>query len=81
MRQIPMLTTVGQNQRTFGVGIFRPLHRLVRATVVHMGISRSFFLQCNRVCRKLGRCKILNRDCYLVAIEPPLLPISALIFF
>jgi hypothetical protein len=26
-----------------GVGIFRPPRRLVRATVVHNGISRSFF--------------------------------------
>ncbi len=38
----------GAEPKDVGVGIFRPPHRLVRATVVHIGISRSFFtVQCS----------------------------------
>ncbi len=33
----------GAEPNDVGVGIFRPPCRLVRATVVHIGISRSFF--------------------------------------
>ncbi len=33
----------GAEPNDVGVGIFRPSRRLVRATVVHVGISRSFF--------------------------------------
>ncbi len=36
----------GAEPKAAGVGIFRPSRRLDRATVVHIGISRSFFLQC-----------------------------------
>jgi hypothetical protein len=33
----------GAEPKNVGVGIFRPPRRLVRATVVHIGYSRSFF--------------------------------------
>ncbi len=33
----------GAEPKDLGVGIFRPPRRLVRATDVHVGISRSFF--------------------------------------
>jgi hypothetical protein len=33
----------GSEPNDVGVGIFRPPRRLVRATVVHIGISPSFF--------------------------------------
>ncbi len=33
----------GAEPKDVGVGIFRPPHRLVRATDVHIGISRSIF--------------------------------------
>ncbi len=33
----------GAEPNDMGIGIFRPPRRLVRATVVHIGISRSFF--------------------------------------
>jgi hypothetical protein len=33
----------GAEPNDVGVGIFRPPHRLVRATDAHIGISRSFF--------------------------------------
>jgi hypothetical protein len=33
----------GSEPKGVGVGIFRPQRRLVRTTVVHIGISRSFF--------------------------------------
>jgi hypothetical protein len=36
----------GVEPKDVGVGIFRPPRRLVRATVIHIGILRSFFLQC-----------------------------------
>ncbi len=41
MRQIPMLTTVAKNQGLVSRNF--PPRRLVRATDVHIGISRSFF--------------------------------------
>ncbi len=47
MRQTPMLTTVAQNQTTWEKEFSDPPRRLVRATVVHIEISRSFFLQCS----------------------------------
>ncbi len=36
----------GAEPNDVGVGIFRPPRRLVRATVVHIRISRSFFTVC-----------------------------------
>ncbi len=38
----------GAEPNDVGVGIFRPPTRLVRATVVHIGISRSFFYSVGR---------------------------------
>ncbi len=38
----------GGEQKDVGVGIFRSPRRSVSATVVHVGISRGFFLQCRR---------------------------------
>jgi hypothetical protein len=39
----------GADPKDVWVGIFRPPRRSVRATVVHIGISISFFLQCGNI--------------------------------
>jgi hypothetical protein len=56
MHQIPMLTTVAQNQTTCLSEFSDPPRRLVRATIVHVGISRSFFLQCMYIVQCLKKC-------------------------
>ncbi len=43
----------GAEPNDVGAGIFRPLRRLVRATVVHIGILQSFFLQCMNLSQRL----------------------------
>ncbi len=54
MHQIPMFYNGGAEPKDVGVGIFLPPRRLVRATVVHVGISGSFFYSV--LAPKEGRC-------------------------